>query len=78
MRVNKVIIFTNGNIMTLNYEGEQIAECQGCIMDVEVVKNLNKYCDEKTYFYFGDWENKSRTRLNLDWWFKKLKKEKEK
>jgi len=70
MEAKQVIFFTNGNIMVFDKEGEQISQCQGCILDVKIIRNLNKYCDKDTEFYFGDWESKIKNPLNLQWWFK--------
>ena len=77
--VETVVIFANGTIMAFDSLGEQIAECQGCILDVKIIKNLNKYCNEDTKFYKGDWVHKTRKSLDLDlkWWFKKIRNKKE-
>ena len=71
METKQAIIFTNGNIMVFNEKGEQVPECQGCVLDVEIMKNLNKYCDKNTEFYFGNWGERTKSRLNLKWWFEK-------
>lgn len=71
MKAKQVIFFANGNIMVFDKDGEQIPKCQGCILDIEVIKNLNKYCDKSTEFYFGDWREKTKSPLNVKWWFEK-------
>ena len=76
MKVEKAIIFTNGMIMAFDEQGEQIPKCQGCILDIKVVKNLNKYCDEDTIFSFAKWKERIYANLNLKYWFKKNKEKK--
>ena len=71
MKAKEVIFFTNGQIMVFDKEGEQMAKCQGCILDVDIIENINKYCDENTEFYFGNWGERTKSPLNLKWWFEK-------
>ena len=65
-----VTFFTNGNIMVFDKNGEQISKCQGCILDTKIIRNLNKYCNKDTEFYYGDWNEKTKIPLNMKWWFK--------
>ena len=79
MVAKAVIIFGDGTTMVFDTFGEQIRQCQGCILDVKIIKNLNKYCDEDTKFYKADWVHKTTKPLDWDlrWWFKeKLAKKK--
>ncbi len=80
MVATAVIIFNNGTTMVFDTFGEQIVGCQGCILNVKIIKNLNKYCDEDTKFYKGDWVHRTRKPLDWDlkWWFKEIRKKKEK
>lgn len=68
MHVNQVCIFTNGNVMAFDEQGKQVVKCQGFIFDK--VKDLVKYCDEKTEFKFGKWGG-TIIPCDFSWWFKK-------
>ena len=67
MHIKEVHIFTNGNVMAFDEHGKQILKCQGFIF--EAVKNLVKYCDEKTKFNFASWRNWNEP-CDFSWWFK--------
>ena len=69
MKAKEVTIYKNGNIMAFDEKGEQMTNCQGCFLDVRIVKSLNKYCDKDTQFYFGDWIHKMKDPVNVKWWF---------
>jgi len=71
MKAKKVIIFTNGNIMAFDKGDMPLEKCYGCILDVEVIRNLNGFCDKDTEFYIGNWEDRVRSPVKLNWWFGK-------
>lgn len=78
-KVSEVVIWQNGNVMAFKENGRQVPECQiGCILNEELVKKLNEYCDETTKFYMAVFDEDTYTRryeMNVDWWFKKKKEE---
>jgi len=75
MKLIDVYIHTNGTVIAFNAEGKQIPECQGFILEDEVIKNLKKYADENTHFFFSEWQ-KQLMNCNFSWWFKKQKEAK--
>lgn len=72
MHIKEVYFWSNGSIMAFNDEGEQQIKCQGFILDTKIITNLNKFCDDKTSFHFGDWK-KQNINCDFSWWFKKKK-----
>ncbi len=62
-KVKDCIIFTNGMVASLDENGEQIADCQGFILDI--AEKLKNCCDENTIWQFGEW--------NLKWYWEKKK-----
>lgn len=68
MHIKEVYIYTNGNVMAFNEDGEQVVKCQGFIFDV--ANKLAEWCDEKTKFSFGQWKG-TMLPCDFSWWFKK-------
>ena len=79
LKVSEVVIWQNGNVMAFDKNDRQVGECQGCILDSNLVNNLNEYCDETTKFYmaiYSDNEGASkRYDMDVSWWFRKKKEE---
>lgn len=75
MKLIDVYIHTNGEVIAFDKEGNQVPECQGFILEDEVVKNLRKYADENTHFFFAEWQ-KQRMECDLSWWFNKRRETK--
>lgn len=72
MKAKEVYFFTNGTTMVFDSRGEQIPECQGCLLDVDIISKINEHCDKDTVFYFvdcSDWNDKTKSRIKLRWWF---------
>jgi len=74
MKAKEVYFFTNGTTAVFDSKGEQIRECQGCFLDADVIGKLNEHCNKDTIFYFSDWNDKTKSLINLRWWFGKYMK----
>jgi hypothetical protein len=75
IKIRGVSFFSNGTIGVFDKKGEQISKYQGCILDADI-KDISKYCNEDTDFYFVDWNTGFSCPINLEWWFnRKIKKE---
>ena len=74
MKVAKIIIFTNGNVMAFDMRGEQFSKCQGFVFSKRVENGIRKYCDENTAFEFGNWNEGTRMNAKFSWWFKEKEK----
>jgi len=80
MKVKTVYLWSNGNVVVLGVNGEQIAELQkNNIFDLRSVKEAS---DKDTRFYFGEWKQgqilfpwgewrQMRIELNVTWIFDK-------
>jgi len=75
MKLIDVYIYTNGMVIAFNAEGKQIPECQGFILEDQVIKNLKKYANEDTHFFLAKWQ-KQQMKCDFSWWFKKRKEAK--
>ena len=74
--VTNCIIFTNGMVMAFDENGNQVAECQGFILNV--AEKLKSHCNENTKWEFAEWKKWSMP-ANFNWWWKnKNLKEKKK
>lgn len=71
-KVKDVFIFTNGNTMVMDVNGEQMPDYQGFILDI--APRLIEVCDKDTNFEFAKWKGWSET-ANFSWWFEKYKTE---
>lgn len=67
-KVKDVFIFTNGNVMVMDENGEQMSEYQGFILDV--ASKLAEACDKDTNFEISEWKDWRET-LDFSWWFEK-------
>jgi len=69
MKINKVIMFTNGVVLAFDKDGEQLPEFQRDIFNMEEIFNASS---KDTDFYissFGEWIAK----LDLKWIFEETK-----
>lgn len=76
MKLTNVYIHTNGMVISFNAKGKQVPECQGFILEDEIIENLKKYADENTHFFLAEWR-KQCLECNFSWWFKKQKEAKD-
>ena len=67
-KVKYVYIFTNGNTIVWNENGETMPEYEGFILDV--APKLIKVCDKDTNFMIANREGWQKS-LNFSWWFEK-------
>lgn len=67
--IKEIYIWTNGMIMAFNEYGEQEPKCQGFLFERRVSDNIKKMADKNTQFYFGNWADKTKDKVNFSWYF---------
>ena len=70
MRIKEVHIWSNGNVKSFTDDKSYLKECNGFIMNENLIKTLNKYCDKNTEFSFGVIGEEKMLSMDLRWWFK--------
>lgn len=66
MGIDTVIIFTNGNVMVCDENGEQMCDYQGFILDI--AGKLKTDCDKDTKWKMGSYRD-GVMEANFSWWF---------
>jgi len=69
-KIKHIMIWQNGNVSISTTDKSQLPECNGCILDPEVIKNISKNTSEITKVSFGDGFMGKVTTMDLSWWFK--------
>jgi len=69
-KIKHIMIWQNGNVSVSTTDKSKLPECNGCILDPEVIKNISKNTSEITKVSFGDGFMGKVTTMDLSWWFK--------
>jgi len=69
-KIKHIMIWQSGNVSVSTTDKSKLPECNGCILDPKVIKNISKNTSEITKVSFGDGELGKVTTMDLSWWFK--------
>ena len=69
-KIKHIMIWSNGNVNVSTTDKNRLPECNGCILDPQVIENISKNTSEITKVSFGDGFMGKVTTMDLSWWFK--------
>lgn len=69
VKLKDVFFFRDGNVFAGDYQGEQVRECQGFILDI--AEKLIEHSDENTKFHYCGTRGSNGIQCDFSWWFKK-------